>query len=144
MIHKAKRGIFNLALLSLVVPVLGLVSPLRANAQTLEQLDVHSDSAGLFATFQPRGDTPETGAFFQSLGTNGRTCATCHQPADGWSLSTADIQNTFNQSGGTDPLFAAVDGADCIDSTSHDLLLNHGLFRILLPIGPKLFNGVTP
>jgi hypothetical protein len=130
--------------LSLLAISLALLTRARVNAQTLPQLDVHNDPAGQFATFQPRGDTPETGAFFQSLGTNGRTCATCHQPADAWGLSTADIQNTFNQSGGTDPLFAAVDGADCIDSTSHDLLLNHGLFRILLPIGPKLFNGATP
>src|SRR5258708_38693837 len=121
-------GVLKLSLLAIA---LVLLTRARANAQTLPQLDVHNDPAGQFATFQPRGDTPETGAFFQSLGTNGRACVTCHQPADAWGLSTEDIQNTFNQTNGTDPLFAAVDGADCIDSTSHNLLLNRGLLRLL-------------
>jgi len=31
-----------------------------------------------------------TGPFFQSLGTNGRSCATCHQPSDGMSVSAAN------------------------------------------------------
>src|ERR1700722_7049248 len=31
------------------------------------------------------GGIDETGPFFQSMGTNGRSCATCHQPSDGMS-----------------------------------------------------------
>ena len=126
------------------VSALFLLIAAQSRAQTLPQLDVHSDPAGQFATYQPRGATPETGAFFQSLGTNGRTCETCHEPADAWGLSLTDIQNIFNQSNGTDPLFAAVDGADCLDSTTHNMLLNHGLIRIFLPISPKTFSGATP
>jgi cytochrome c peroxidase len=127
-----------------LVPALFLLIATQGRAQTLPQLDVHNDPAGQFATYQPRGDTPETGAFFQSLGTNGRTCQTCHQPADAFSLSVSDINNTFIQTNGTDPLFAAIDGADCLDSTSHNLLLSHGLIRILLPISPRTFSGMTP
>lgn len=117
----------------------------RLWAQTLPQLDIHNDSGGTFATYQPTGVSSTTGPFFQSLGTNGRTCATCHVPADGFGLSISDIQTTFNTTGGTDPLFAAVDGADCIDQpSSHNMLLNHGLIRILLPISPKTFTGAIP
>ena len=127
-----------------LVPALFLLIAAQSRAQTLPQLDVHNDPAGQFATYQPRGDTPETGAFFQSLGTNGRTCQTCHQPADAFSLSVTDINNTFIQTNGTDPLFAAIDGANCLDSTSHTLLVSHGLIRILLPISPRTFSGATP
>ena len=30
-----------------------------------------------------------TGPFFQSLGTNGRSCGSCHQPSDGMSVAAA-------------------------------------------------------
>jgi hypothetical protein len=55
-------------------------------------------------------------------------------------LSLSDVQNRFNTTSGTDPLFAAVDGADCLDQpNSHTLLLNHGLIRVMLPIAPVTF-----
>ncbi len=116
-----------------------------AFAQTLPKFDIHNDPAGQMENYQPKGSTPLTNEFFQSLGTNGRTCETCHEPADAFSLSTADIQNTYNLTNGTDPLFASVDGANCPDQPSNsNLLLNYGLIRILLPISPKTFTGTTP
>ena len=30
--------------------------------------------------------------FFQNLGTNGRTCFSCHQPQEGWTVSAAGVQ----------------------------------------------------
>lgn len=53
-----------------------------------------------------------TGPFFQSLGTNGRTCATCHQPSDGMSVSAANVQLRFLLTQGRDPIFRPVDGSD--------------------------------
>src|SRR5215831_733885 len=46
-----------------------------------------------------------TGPFFQSLGTNGRSCGSCHAPEDGWTVIPAHIQQRFNATGGTDPIF---------------------------------------
>src|SRR5271154_2802750 len=46
-----------------------------------------------------------TGPFFQSMGTNGRTCGTCHQPSDGMSVSAADVDRRFYLTQGTDPIF---------------------------------------
>ena len=62
----------------------------------------------------PTGQTfTVNNAFFQNLGTNGRTCFTCHQPANGWSVSAASVADRFAESGGTDPIFRLVDGATC-------------------------------
>ena len=54
-----------------------------------------------------------TGPFFQSMGTNGRTCGTCHQPSDGMSISAADVQRRFLLTQGEDPIFRTVDGSNC-------------------------------
>ncbi|MCP5345324.1 MAG: hypothetical protein H7A04_00450 [Pseudomonadales bacterium] len=90
-------------------------------------------------------------AFFEAIGSNGRACVTCHQPADGMSLSVATIQERWQVTAGNDPLFAAVDGSNCPhlpqdDAASHSLLLEKGLFRIPLPWPGKDSHGklITP
>lgn len=87
--------------------------------------------------------------FFEPIGRNGRACVTCHQPADGMSLSLPMIQERWDATDGKDPLFAPIDGANCPnlpqgDPASHSLLLKRGLFRIFLPWPPKAEDGVTP
>src|SRR6476660_9427928 len=63
----------------------------------IPQLQLELDPGGVIATFQPRGSTVTAkNAFFQNLGTNGRTCFTCHQPEDGWSLSAQHAQDRFH------------------------------------------------
>ena len=86
--------------------------------------------------------------FFEPIGTNGRACVTCHQPADGMSLSVRSIRERWGATGGKDPLFAAVDGMNCPnlppdDPASHSLLLERGLFRVALPWPPQRADG-TP
>ncbi len=76
--------------------------------------------------------------FFEPIGGNGRACVTCHQPADGFSLSVATVQKRWEETNGKDPLFAAVDGSDCPskpqeEKSSHSMLLEHGLIRIAHP-----------
>jgi hypothetical protein len=58
------------------------------------------------------GGIDRTGPFFQSLGTNGRTCATC-QPSDGMSVSAANVQLRFLPTRDNDPIFRPVDGSNC-------------------------------
>ena len=84
--------------------------------------------------------------FFDPISRNGRACVTCHQPADGMSLSAASAQRRWEQTGGHDPLFAAVDGSNCPDLPqgdrgSHSLLLEHGLFRIARAWPPRGLDG---
>ena len=46
---------------------------------------VDRDPKGAIASFQPNGATvTSNNAFFKDMGTNGRTCFTCHQPQNGW------------------------------------------------------------
>jgi cytochrome c peroxidase len=102
------------------------------------------DPTGALATFQPNGATfTFNNAFFQDLGTNGRTCFSCHQPQDGWSVSATDVAARFALSGGADPIFRLVDGATCpTDDVStlqakrqaYQLLISKGLIRIGLPM----------
>src|SRR6266446_6807495 len=108
------------------------------------KLDVDDDPGGRIGTFQPGVATiTADNAFFQNLGTNGRTCFTCHQPQTGWTVSAADVRARFAASAGTDPIFRVVDGATCPTnnvSTLHakrrayKLLLDKGLIRIGLPL----------
>jgi cytochrome c peroxidase len=81
--------------------------------------------------------------FFQSLGSNGRSCVTCHAPKQGWSLEPADVQRRFEASAGRDPLFRPVDGAtspvaDVTTMTArrdaYALLLARGVIRVGLPM----------
>jgi hypothetical protein len=79
--------------------------------------------------------------FFEPLGSNGRACVSCHQPASGMSLSLALIEDRWNRTSGADPIFAAVDGMNCPDlergeRASHSLLLERGLYRIPLSWPP--------
>ncbi len=84
--------------------------------------------------------------FFEPLGTNGRACVTCHQPADAMSLSVDSARARWDASGGKDPLFAAIDGANCphlpqTERASHSLLLDRGLIRVFLPWPPRARAG---
>ena len=121
----------------------------------IPKLEVDADPTGSIATFQPGVATITTNsAFFRDLGTNGRTCFTCHQPQTGWTISAASVGARFIASGGQDPLFRLVDGATCpTDDVStatamqqaYSLLINKGLIRIgiQLPAAPKLEFAVT-
>ncbi|HTJ64815.1 MAG TPA: hypothetical protein VL899_13500 [Alphaproteobacteria bacterium] len=104
------------------------------------------DPTGIIETFQPSGPTQtKKNAFFQDLGTNGRTCFTCHQGDQGWGVSAQNIQLRFAVSFGLDPIFRPVDGAVCPSAATdsyyqkkqaYALLLDRGLIRIGLPILP--------
>ena len=92
----------------------------------------------------------ETGGhpFFKPLGANGRACVSCHQPADGMSLSQRTIQSRWTTTAGHDPLFAMIDGANCPGlvpeaASSHTLLLEKGLFRVALPWPPRAADGTA-
>jgi hypothetical protein len=109
----------------------------------IPQLEIDWDPSGAIASFQPGGSTlTANNAFFQDLGTNGRTCFTCHQPEDGWSISAVHARERFTANS-NDPLFRLADGATCPsdDVSTHrkkrkaySLLLERGLIRIGLPM----------
>ena len=77
--------------------------------------------------------------FFQSLGTNGRSCATCHDVRDGMTLTPRRLQARFAATGGKDPVFRTVDGSNSpladvstvqARRAAYSMLLSKGLLRI--------------
>lgn len=92
---------------------------------------------GAATTFSTTGPIHRVGAFFEKLGTNNRTCETCHAPSDGWGFSAHSAQVLFLQTEGTDAVFE-FDGHNCpTDDRStvqtrrqaSSLLLTKSLFR---------------
>lgn len=80
----------------------------------LPQTTTVLDATGATTTYFPGGSvTTANNTFFKPLGANGRTCFTCHQPQNNWSITPATIAATYLTTAGRDPLFAPVDGADC-------------------------------
>lgn len=105
---------------------------------------------GRVGAYQPRGAVvTATHPFFQALGTNGRSCATCHQPPSGMSISLRNVRARFNATEGKDPLFAPVDGANCPDAVAgskrlraaYSVILNRALIRMPLPWPPRKADG---
>jgi cytochrome c peroxidase len=120
------------------------VSAVAAAIYFIPNLEHFRDNTGAVATYNTAGDIDRRGAFFESLGTNGRSCVTCHQPDQAFSLSAKGVRELYVRTSGRDPLFAMVDGANCptatpTDRTAHSLLLERGLIRvgITLPTNPQ-------
>jgi hypothetical protein len=92
---------------------------------------LESDSTSAF-------DPGASNGFFASLGSNGRTCNTCHLEGSAWTFTPADAQARARN----DPLFAPVDGADCPptsatqlpDSTLSTEVTGYGLVRIQIAV----------
>lgn len=95
--------------------------------------------SGLAASISTAGSIDLTGPFFQSLGTNGRSCGSCHQASDGWTVNPAGIRARFEATGGTDPIFRTNDGSNSpvadvstvrARRQAYSMLLKKGLIRV--------------
>jgi hypothetical protein len=86
------------------------------------------DPAGQILTTSSTGfDGGTTNGFFADLGTNGRTCGTCHVESQGWTISAAGVQSRPHD----DPIFNPFDGADC-PATSAGQRSNSALSTVLM------------
>jgi hypothetical protein len=81
--------------------------------------------------------------FFRELGTNGRSCVTCHRPAQGWNITPSELGDRFDRTDGLDPIFRTNDGSNCEGADvstiwkrrrAFSLLLSKGLIRIPLEV----------
>jgi hypothetical protein len=100
---------------------------------------VFPNPSGISATFNTAGRIDRSNPFFQKLGTNGRSCDTCHQASDGWTVTPNHIQARFDATKGTDPIFRLNDGSNSPNAdvstvtarrTAYSMLLNKGLIRV--------------
>ena len=98
----------------------------------IDRFSVDLDPKGAIASFQPNGATvTSNNAFFKDMGTNGRTCFTCHQPQNGWGVSASDVAERFEKSAGTDPIFRLVDGATCPSDDVSTLRAKKRAYKLL-------------
>jgi hypothetical protein len=94
---------------------------------------------GTAETFHVTGAVDFTNPFFQQLGTNPRTCATCHSADQGWTMTTEANNELFHATDGLAPLFNRVDEGSRPDAdiSTKDLreavfeptTVDHGLTR---------------
>jgi cytochrome c peroxidase len=110
---------------------------------TMPSLVEFANASGYAATYSTAGPIDLTGPFFQSLGTNGRSCVSCHQPSEGWAVTPAGVQARFDATGGTDPIFRTNDGSNApeldvstVDArrAAYSMLLSRGVIRVGMPI----------
>ena len=108
-------------------------------APFIPNLQGYGNSSGTLRTYSTLGDLDQANDFFQSLGTNGRRCSTCHVPSQGFGLSAAAARQVFESSSGLNPLFRPHDAANSPEmdvSTvfarrqAYSMLRSKGLFRI--------------
>jgi hypothetical protein len=129
----------------IAVFIMGLLVGLTTGAQSLPNNTPFPNGSGFLETYNTNNAPISlTGAFFQSLGSNGRSCSSCHVPGGGWSVSAREVQVRFLLTRGLDPIFRTNDGSNCdhdIDTSTlegrrkaYSLLLSRGLIRISLSV----------
>jgi len=107
-----------------------------------QMLSARNDS-GVAATISTNGFVDRRNPFFRELGMNGRSCVSCHQPQEGWTITPAGLRERFDRTQGTDPVFRLIDGANSpladvstrqARERAYSMLLTKGLIRIGIAI----------
>jgi cytochrome c peroxidase len=97
------------------------------------------DASGWLRTFTRSGAIDHDNTFFQAIGSNGRSCETCHRQSAAWSITPAQVQALFASTDGTDPIFRPVDGSNspladvstrAARRVAYSMLLNRGVIRV--------------
>ena len=97
----------------------------------------HPNPGGKAATFSTQGAVNLTGEFFQAQGSNGRSCASCHIAEDAWSINPGTLQDLFDETGGTHPVFNLLDANNpnmdvstpAARLAAYSMMLSRGVFR---------------
>ena len=110
-----KRHVLGLAVIISTGVVAGTLA--ASGISTAGETDPHQlvsdDPTGQVRTFNVNGALDLDNPFFKDLGTNGRTCFSCHRPAQGWTITPESVQRRFIESRGLDAIFRTNDGSNC-------------------------------
>lgn len=155
--YKSRRSLIAFIGIALIGVIAALV-PHSSRGQTLEgngAIELNCDEGPCDAV--ARGRKAFNTRNLKELGGNGRSCADCHMPSQGFQLSPeaararfdALQENLEHNKNADDPLFRPVDaddfrlnGESAIDYSN---LLDNGLIRVTmpLPLNVKLIDPVT-
>ena len=134
--HRFQRRRLAVALAALLMVSVPVIA---GEKDFLPRLLTFENATGVAATFTTASKIDLTNPFFQSLGTNGRACVTCHQPTTGWTITPQNVQARFDATGGTDPIFRTNDGSNSPSAdvstiearrAAYSMLLSKGLIRV--------------
>jgi len=126
------RKLLVIIVLLITLPILSIAAE---NASSVSAINRH----GIDKTISAHGFIDFNNAFFKKMGTNDRTCATCHVPTEGWAITPKGTQKRFDQTAGLDPLFRLVDGANSPNADvstiekrrqAYSMLLNKANIRV--------------
>ena len=143
MFTRAALTIAGTACSCAIVLAVALTPRAAAGSGTEPNLLTYENAAGQMRTFNSQGAVRFDNAFFRPLGTNGRSCVTCHQPENAWSITPENVRRRFDESQGTDPIFRNNDGSNCEGAlpgtlteaeAAYSLLLTRGLIRVGLDV----------
>ena len=97
------------------------------------------DPTGFAVTVSTNGSIDLTNEFFQNLGSNGRSCSSCHRIENGWTITPEGVQARFDATRGKDPLFRTNDGSNSPNAdvstlekrrAAYSMLLTKGVIRV--------------
>lgn len=129
----------KLAATSIVALALASSAGAAGERQKLPATITFENASGVAATYSTKGVIDLANPFFQSLGSNGRACVSCHAPEDGWSVTPQSLRARFDATAGTDPIFRTNDGSVSPNAdvstlearlVAYDMLLTKGLIRV--------------
>ena len=110
------------------------------------QLHSARNDSGVVVTISTNGFIDRRNLFFRELGSNGRSCVTCHQAQEGWSITPTGVRERFDRTPGNDPIFRLNDGANSpladvstreAREMAYSMLLGKGLIRVGMPVPPN-------
>ena len=125
-----------------LVAILFLAATPLARGQS-DSIDTPNPSGVLRTITLDEDSIDSRNPFFKSLGTNGRSCGSCHVASTGWTISPPEIQARFQATNGRDPIFRTNDGSNSPHADvstvaarreAYSMLLEKGLIRVGLPI----------
>ena len=83
---------------SMVSTVAAAAAPVLDDEAPVAGRERHRNESGAALTVSSTGKIDRSSPFFTSIGTNGRTCESCHQAAEGWSVTPKGIRDRFDAS----------------------------------------------
>jgi cytochrome c peroxidase len=99
---------------------------------------------GVAETFHTSGTLDFTNPFAQPLGTNPRTCITCHAPDQGWTMTAEANKRLFKDTDGLAPLFNLVDEGTRPDSDISTKQLRKQVFATTVTLAVTRFTRTIP
>ena len=131
-----RTGPWLIATILVAVPAIAWMASSETEHDFLEPF---VNPTGAAQTFSSAGHIDTDNPFFQNLGTNGRTCFSCHRPDTGWSVTPAGVRERFEATAGLDPIFRTNDGSNSPNAdvvtvearrSAYSMLLSKGLIRV--------------